>query len=204
MNTIQPHDTEDVGIAHIDRPARSGGGKFSETIRLVMIVLLTVIPIRYFVFQPFIVRGASMEPTFLNQEYLIVDEFSYLLREPHRGEVIVFRYPRDTRQFFIKRVIGLPGERVEISKGHVSIHNASHMDGVVLDEEYLVPPTKLTRPDIDIILGPRDYFVMGDNREFSYDSRGWGVLERGLITGRVLLRAWPLPRFGLIPAFSSL
>lgn len=167
-----------------------------DIIKVLFISLAIVLPIRYFLVQPFIVRGASMEPAFEDSEYLIIDELSYYLREPERGEVVIFRYPRDPKQFFIKRIIGLPGEEVDIKDGQVTIVNAQNPLGFIMDEFYLDPPSRATYPDVHRKLGIDEYFVLGDNRDFSSDSRIWGVLPKKLITGRALLRVWPPGRFG--------
>ncbi len=164
--------------------------------------LAAVLLIRSFIAQPFIVRGASMEPSFLNYEYLIIDELSYLMDKPQRGDAVVFRYPRDTRQFFIKRIVGLPHERVRIAQGRVRIVSEAAPDGILLDEPYLDPPNRTTRPDMEVALGPDQYFVLGDNRDASFDSRTWGALEGRFLVGRALLRALPFTRFGLIPEYS--
>ncbi|MBI3442466.1 MAG: signal peptidase I [Candidatus Sungbacteria bacterium] len=174
------------------------GYELWDIIKVLLISLAIVLPIRYFLVQPFIVRGASMEPTFEDSEYLIVDEISYYLRRPERGEVVVFRYPRDPSQFFIKRIVGLPGEEVDIKSGRVMILNAEHPSGFVMGEPYLDPPNRPTYPDVQRKLGIDEYFVLGDNRDFSSDSRIWGVLPRKLITGRTLLRVWPPNRFGSV------
>lgn len=168
-----------------------------EFAKIVLISLIIVLPIRLFVAQPFIVRGASMEPTFQNGEYLIVDELSYLLREPARGEVIVFRYPQDTSQFFIKRIIGLPGETVLIENGSVAIQNTTNPNGFVLDEAYL-SDIVTTVPNSQRTLGAGEYFVLGDNRMESSDSRLWGVLGEEFLIGRTLMRLWPLSEVGII------
>lgn len=181
-----------------DRTSHKISHEFWEIIRVLLVSLAIVLPIRYFIVQPFIVRGASMEPTFENKEYLVVDEASYYFREPKRGEVIVFRYPRDPSQFFIKRIIGLPGEKIEIHSGRVKIVNHEFPDGFILDELYLDPPNHFTAPDTKITLGGGQYFVLGDNRDFSSDSRIWGILERKFITGRVFFRAWPVTRLGFL------
>mgnify|MGYP003395379484 FL=1 len=139
-----------------------------------------------------------MEATFNDSEYLIVDELSYYLRAPERGEVVVFRYPRDPSQFFIKRIMGLPGEDVDIRDGRVNIINAEHPSGFVVDEEYLDPPNRPTYPNVHRKLGMDEYFVLGDNRDFSSDSRIWGVLPKKFLTGRTLLRVWPPNRFGTV------
>lgn len=173
-----------------------------EVAKVLLISLAIVLPIRYFIVQPFIVRGASMEPNFFDREYLVVDEISYLLREPQRGEAIVFRYPKDPRQFFIKRIIGLPGERVEIKSGKIKIFNSAYPTGLTLEEFYLKPLALATHPDLVSTLGPKEYFVLGDNRNASSDSRFWGPLERKFFIGRAVFRAWPLSQFGVIANFS--
>ena len=177
-------------------------GEIWEVAKVIIISLAIVLPIRYFVAQPFIVRGASMVPTFQDREYLVIDEFSYYLREPQRGEAIVFRYPRDPGQFFIKRIIGLPGEKIEIMNGRIKIFNQKFPEGFTLEEPYLDPPGLLTRPDVHASLGSNEFFVLGDNRGSSSDSRVWGSLPENLIVGRALFRAWPIGRSGLVPDFS--
>jgi signal peptidase I len=157
-----------------------------ELIKIVIIALLIVIPIRYFFFQPFIVKGQSMEPNFENGNYLIVDELSYRFRDPQRGEVVVFHYPKNLSQRFIKRIIGLPGEKIEIKEGQVLVN------GKIFDESAYLPPGLQTPGNIQISLGENEYFVLGDNRLFSFDSRQWGVLPRKDIIGRVYFRAWPI------------
>lgn len=168
-----------------------------EFAKIILLSLAIVLPIRLFIAQPFIVRGASMIPTFQNGEYLIIDELSYLLRPPQRGEVIVFRYPRDPSQFFIKRIIGLPGETVVIENGFVAIKNSSSPNKFLLDESYLSDMI-VTAPDSTTQLGDKEYFVMGDNRMESSDSRRWGVLETDFLIGRALLRLWPLSELGIV------
>ncbi len=161
-----------------------------EVAKIVILALAIVIPIRYFLFQPFVIQGSSMEPNFYEADYLIVDELSYRFREPQRGEVIVFKYPLDVSKRFIKRVIGLPGETVEIKDGQVIITGA---DGVaeVLNETYI--PAVLKAPDMapDVLL-QGEYFVLGDNRPYSSDSQDWGELPQKNIIGRVEMRLWPL------------
>lgn len=184
----------------VQEPRKSFGRDIFEILKVLVISLAIVLPIRYFIVQPFIVRGASMEPNFENSEYLIIDELSYYFREPNRGESIVFRYPRDPRQFFIKRIIGLPGERVELKGGKIKIHNKEYSDGFTLQEPYLSLPNRATYPELSVALKEDEFFVLGDNRDFSSDSRVWGVLERRFIVGRAAFRAWPFDRFGIIGA----
>ncbi len=170
--------------------------EIGEVVRVLLISAAIIIPIRYFIAQPFVVRGASMEPTFMDREYLIIDEASYYFREPQRGETIVFHYPRDPRQFFIKRIIGLPRERIKIEKGTVMIFNDQYPEGFTLQEQYLDLPGRSTHPSVETKLGAGEYFVMGDNRDFSSDSRLWGVLPEDMLVGRAVFRAWPVGRFG--------
>lgn len=178
------------------------GGELWEVAKVLLISLAIVLPIRYFIAQPFIVRGASMEPNFEDNEYLVIDEISYYFREPKRGETIVFRYPRNPRQFFIKRIAGLPEERIEIAGGRIRIFNVEYPAGFTLEEPYLVPPDRSTHPDVVRTLDDDEYFVLGDNRDASSDSRLWGALEENLIVGRALFRAWPPPRFGTVPDYA--
>ena len=161
-----------------------------EVVKIFIIALVIVVPIRYFLFQPFVVKGESMEPNFHSGDYLIVDELSYRLRDPQRGEIIVFRSPIDSSSCYIKRIIGLPGETVEIKNGVVEVYTNKGL--TILDEESYLPADIKTSGDIKISLGKDQYFVLGDNRPRSYDSRRFGPLSRKNIIGRVYLRAWPL------------
>jgi len=157
-----------------------------EILKIVIIALVIVIPIRYFLFQPFIVKGQSMEPNFENSNYLIVDELSYRFRDPQRGEVVVFRYPKNISQRFIKRIIGLPGDKIEVKAGSIMVNDQ------VLDESKYLPSGVQTPGNIQTSLNENEYFVLGDNRISSFDSRQWGLLPRKNIIGRVLIRAWPI------------
>ncbi|MBI5654788.1 signal peptidase I [Candidatus Uhrbacteria bacterium] len=167
-----------------------------ELVQVLAISLAIIIPVRYFLVQPFYVKGASMEPSFFDHEYLIIDELSYRFTQPERGDIVVFRYPADPKQFFIKRVIGLPGETVEVAGGQIKIYNDKNPNGVVLDEtKYLDQMyTAMTRT---VTLKNNEYYVMGDNRVASLDSRIFGPVERSSIVGRVWLRGWPLDRWKL-------
>ncbi|HJN62231.1 MAG TPA: signal peptidase I [Candidatus Parcubacteria bacterium] len=159
-----------------------------EIAKVVAIALLIVVPIRYFIFQPFLVSGQSMEPNFSNGDYLIIDEISYRFQSPKRGEVIVFKYPDDPSQRYIKRIVGLPGETIEIKDGTIIIYNRER-NQILNELSYL---SSLQTPgDILIALDYNEYFVLGDNRFASSDSRRWGPLPKEDIIGRVFLRAWP-------------
>ena len=169
----------------------------TEIIRFSIIALIIVIPIRFFVAQPFIVSGASMEDTFHNNEYLIVDQLTYHFNEPERGDVVVFRYPRDLSKFFIKRIVGVPGDTLEFDGTTIRLSNDEYPDGVLLEEPYvsaMEQPAYLTET-----LGPGEYFVMGDNRDASSDSRMWGVLEQDKIVGRALIRLFPFTEAEFMP-----
>ena len=160
-----------------------------EVIKIFVIASVIVLPIRYFLFQPFIVKGESMIPNFHQGDYLIVDEISYRFSSPERGDVVVFKYPKNTSQKFIKRIIGLPGETVEIKNGEVIIYKDNETQ--ILDEEYLPNPSE-TIGTLKFSLGIEEYFVLGDNREFSYDSRAWGSVPVKNIIGKVFLRVLPI------------
>ena len=168
-----------------------------EVLKYVSLALIIVIPVRLFVAQPFIVSGESMYPTFHNSDYLIVDEMTYHLRAPERGEVIVFRYPNDPSRFFIKRIIGLPGETIVLKGATLTIKNTEHPDGFVLKEPYVASRPPLGNKTITL---PADqYFVMGDNRPASSDSRIWGPLPADLIVGRAFLRLLPVRDISAFP-----
>jgi len=172
-----------------------------ELIKVVAISLAIIIPVRYYLIQPFYVKGASMEPNFYDKEYLIIDEISYRFQEPQRGDIVVFRYPRDPEEYFIKRVIGLPGERVRIKDGAVYVYNQTSPDGIRLEERYLPAGTATYGLNEELtVLGAGQYYVLGDNRNASKDSRSFGPVEKKFLTGRVLFRGWPFDRAGVFSA----
>lgn len=162
-----------------------------EVLKITALTLAVIIPVRYYLMQPFFVKGASMEPNFEDGQYLIIDEISYRLGSPERGDVVVFRYPLDPSQFYIKRIIGLPGETVEVLDGRIKIFNQEHPLGLILDEAQYLPNIN-TSGNTTEKLDANSYFVLGDNRQASYDSRRWGVLPKVNLIGKVWLRAWPL------------
>ncbi len=176
------------------KPSKLALGLIFELVQVVAISLAIIIPVRYFLIQPFYVKGASMEPSFFNHEYLIIDELSYRFHPPERGDVIVFRYPNDPSQFFIKRVIGLPGETVDIAGGQVKIYNDAHPNGKVLNESKYLTQT-YTATTRTVTLKNNQYYVLGDNRIASLDSRYFGPVNKSYIIGRVWLRGWPLDRW---------
>lgn len=164
-----------------------------EVVKVVVISLAIIIPIRYFLIQPFYVKGASMEPNFYDYEYLIIDEISYRFDEPDRGQVIVLKDPRNKRQYFIKRIIGLPGETVEVKDGQVIVYNDEFPEGEILDETGYLGDLK-TGGEAKVSLAGNEYFILGDNRSASLDSRIFGPIVEDEIIGRVWVRAYPFNR----------
>jgi signal peptidase I len=159
-----------------------------EVLEVFFIALFSILFVYKFLAQPFLVQGASMEPTFESGDYLLVDEISYQVKEPSRGDLIVFRYPGNPNLFYIKRIIGLPGDTVEFVDSRIFVNSEP------LEENYL-PAGVETRSfgDSEFVLGEKQYFVMGDNRPYSSDSRRWGPIEKKDIVGEVRLRFWPKP-----------
>jgi len=167
-----------------------------EIVKFVALAAIIVLPIRTFVAQPFIVSGSSMDPTFATGQYLIVDELSYRFEDPQRGDVVVLRYPRDPSKFFIKRIVGLPNETVEIKDGTVTIKTPENQLGFQLKEPYV----EFKKYDnITKNLGEEKYFVMGDNRAASSDSREWGLVPRKLVIGKAFLRLFPIASADVLP-----
>ncbi len=174
----------------------SVGSFLWELARIVVIAFVIMIGFRFFVAEPFIVSGNSMVPNFHNREYLVVNKMEYRFQDPERGDVIVFKYPKDTSQYFIKRIIGLPGEKVQVQNGNVTIFNDEHPEGAMLTEPYLSNQGITLGKDELITLGSDEFFVLGDNRLASSDSRVWGILPRHDIVGTAWLRVFPLNTFG--------
>jgi signal peptidase I len=173
---------------------------FKELATYAAVALLIVIPVRTWIAQPFVVNGSSMDTTFKDGEYLIVDELTYKFRDPARGDVLIFKYPQDPSKYFIKRLIGLPGERVVIKNDKVSIYNEQYPSGMTLNEPYI---HSRTFGNIDSKLGADEYFVMGDNRLVSSDSRSWGALPRKDLIGRPIIRLLPVTKIDLVPGVYS-
>lgn len=172
-------------------------GFLLETVKIIIISLAIILPIRYFLIQPFYVKGASMEPTFYTHDYLIVNEIGYRFNDPERGDVIIFKYPRDQKQYFIKRIIGVPGDRIVVKNYKVFVYNDDNKGGIELKENYLAPEES-TSINTDITLGDNEYVVLGDNRDQSLDSRNFGKILRSHIIGEVWFRGWPFSRWGII------
>ncbi len=197
---LNQEDTRTEPIANaapLDPPENS----FLEIAKFALIALVIVLPIRWFIAQPFIVSGASMEDTFHDKEYLIVDQISYRFDDPKRGDVIIFKYPKDPSKYFIKRVIATPGETITIDGQQVTITNSEHPEGFILEEPYASIGNGLGGQVLS--LGTDEYFVMGDNRDHSSDSRVWGTLKKDEIVGRAFLRLLPPSRLGVFPGASN-
>ncbi|MHB8660733.1 MAG: signal peptidase I [Minisyncoccota bacterium] len=174
----------------------TGKGLLKDLFTLAFLIVIVVIPIRLFIVSPFVVDGESMHPTFENLDYLIVDELVYDFSAPARGDVIVFRYPGNPSIFYIKRIIGLPGETVSINHGIITITTTAG-ENLTLAEPYIVNEDATYTKSVT--LNPGEYFVMGDNRPNSSDSRVWGPLPRNDIIGRVDLRLLPVSKIGFLP-----
>jgi signal peptidase I len=169
-----------------------------DLVKILIIALVIIVPFRTFVAEPFVVSGSSMLPNFVNHDYLIVDRLSYISGQPKRGDVIVLKFPKDTTQFFIKRIIGLPGETVQLTQGHVMIINDANPNGIILSEPYLPDGTQTLGRTDPVHLGTDEFFVLGDNRTASSDSRVWGILPRNDIVGRVWARVYPFSTAGFM------
>ncbi len=185
-------------------PKEAKKSTFKEIVKEIIIFGIIafgiVLPFRIYIAEPYVVDGRSMDPTFETGDYLIVNKFSYLKGAPKRNTVVVFKYPNDTSKSFIKRIIGLPGETVVMKENIVTIVNNEHPDGFVIDQSYVTheSPSNFTKK-----LASDEYFVMGDNRSESFDSRSWGPLEKKYILGKPILRLFPISKIGVLPGNDS-
>jgi len=205
--TIKPREVHDGHETHGHDGCESGGRDAApaerqesflvEVFKFAILALVIVLPFRWFVAQPFIVSGASMDPTFETGEYLIVDQVSYRLHPPERGDVVIFKFPGDPSKYFIKRIIGVPGEVVKLANGYTTIIDPATGEEMQLNEPYLM--TDRTDDHLTITLSGNEYFVMGDNRSKSSDSRVWGPVPRENIVGRAYVRLLPPSHFELLP-----
>jgi len=191
-----------MGNVAVPKPEKKPEHPLTEIIRFALIALIIVIPIRTFIAQPYIISGSSMLDTFKDGEYIIVDQVSYYFHQPQRGDVVIFRYPLDPSKHFIKRIIAIPGDTITIEGNKVTIKNKNNPEGVLLKEPYVASMQPNTF--LDETLKPGEYFVMGDNRDQSSDSRVWGILQEQNITGRAFLRLFPLNTIGLLPGDYSI
>lgn len=184
-----------------------------EMFKMFVLALVIVYPIKVFLLQPFIVRGISMEPNFSESQYLVTNEIGYKYtkfslfgktlfdvnpsREFSRQNVVVLRSPVSKDEFYIKRVIGLPGETIEIKDGIVKIYNEENKEGFIVDEKDYLPEGRVTAGEVNVQLKDDEYYVLGDNRSHSSDSRSFGPLKKEQMIGKVILRAWPVKKMGV-------
>ncbi|NQV88562.1 MAG: signal peptidase I [Parcubacteria group bacterium] len=184
---------EEKNITSTEKPLESF---WKEILKFALIAVIIIVPFRLYIAQPFIVSGASMDPTFETGQYLIVDQLTYHFETPQRGSVLIFKYPKDPSKYYIKRIIGLPGETLEINGEIVTIKNTDNPDGFVLSEPYVVYKKQ---NNTNVTLRDDEYFVMGDNRIGSSDSRYWGPVAKNFIIGRPVLRLLPVTLVSLFP-----
>lgn len=205
MHEETPKETKTpILVTWLGPTAGAVAGFLLEIAKIIVVAISIIVVVRYFLIQPFVVKGASMEPSFYDKEYLIVNEMTYRLRDPVRGEVVVFHPPErikegvyeESNQYYIKRVIGLPGETVEVRDGHVTIYNEAEPNGVLLDETYT---EEYTDGHLRVVVPAGQYFLMGDNRDASLDSRAFGTVPFENLIGRVWVRGYPLDRLGGFP-----
>lgn len=178
---------------------KSSWSAIREWVQVIVIALIVALPVRFFIAEPFIVNGASMDPTFSTGQFLIVDRLTYRFEEPKRGDVIVFEYPNNPDVYYIKRIIGLPNEAISIKNGIVSITNSENPNGLILYETYIDAGHASLETFTEETLGSTEYFVMGDNRLQSSDSRVWGPLDRHYIVGRPIVRLLPITSASVLP-----
>lgn len=170
---------------------------FFDILESIVVALAIFVVIYLFLYQPHQVKGASMEPNFHDGEYILTNKYEYRFSEPKRGDVVVFRSPQNPEVDFIKRIIGLPGDRVKLLDNHYYIND------VLLDESYIAPELftyhgNYLKDGQEITVPPNSYFVSGDNRPRSSDSREWGPISKQAIIGKSQLRYWPPDRFGIL------
>lgn len=177
-----------------------------DLLETVVIAGAVFVVVYFFAFQPHEVSGESMngKAGFHTGQYILTDKVTFRLREPERGEVIVFRYPLNPSFDYIKRIIGLPGEKIKVEKNQITIYNQENPNGYILDESIYLSDEVITEANSFALEGklidiPQDhYFVMGDNRPHSADSRTWGLVPKDNIIGRSFFRYIPVNEMGLI------
>jgi signal peptidase I len=172
-----------------DKPKKS---TLREVMESLVIAVILALLIRTFILQPFYIPSGSMEPTLMIQDHIIVNKIGYRFWEPQRGDIVVFRFPRDPSKDFVKRLIGLPGEKVEIRNSQL------YINGQLVPEKYLPSDIGDFGSFKPTVIPANSYFMMGDNRNNSDDSRNWGVLPRENVIGKAMLTYWPLTRIHLL------
>jgi signal peptidase I len=199
---IEMTNSEELNMLSAEEnPARDFFDFIVDLLKTTVVVLVVAVALRYFAIQPYVVDGESMMPTYENKEYIIAEKISYMVGEPKRGDVVVFKYPKNPTVNYIKRIIALPGETIKISSDRITIKNLQNPDGFTLDEEYIPQNFKTlvfeNNGVLEKTLGENEYFVLGDNREHSSDSREWGVLPKSDISGRAWVTLFPFDRIGI-------
>ncbi len=189
LSNPKPKTVKEQPVPQSERPSFFGFA--FELVKILFLALLIIIPLRYYLVQPFFVNGSSMKPSFSSGDYLIINEIGYRFHEPKRGEVVIFRPPDGQKTFYIKRLIGLPGEKVEIKGGQVFINENKISEEIYLSED------EETDGNTELELKNNEYFVLGDNRDGSSDSRQWGTITREEIIGKVWLRVFPFSESGV-------
>ncbi len=177
-------------------------GYFVDIIETIVVAAAIFVVVYLFLLQPHQVRGASMEPNLSNNQYILTDKISYRFGEPRRGDIVVFKAPVDENFDYIKRIIALPDETISIKEGKIFIKNSEDPGGLELNEPYQTngenTPGNILAGDTELKLGKDSYFVLGDNRSQSFDSKDWGELPRKNIIGKAWLRYWPASKISLI------
>ncbi len=192
------HAMNDPVMQESQSPENSTGSNLSILVYTVIAVALAI-TIRMFIAAPYLVAGPSMEPTFQNSDYLIADRLSYVFSSPQRGDVIIFKIPVNQGETLIKRIVGIPGDTVSLSDDTVTITNTEHPEGVALSEPYLDHADLGGASGMEVTLAADEYFVLGDNRKVSFDSRLWGALPRKNIIGRAFVRLYPVSEISVKP-----
>lgn len=173
------------------------GGFLLDIVETFVIALAIFVLMYLFLFQPHQVKGNSMYPNFHDEEYLLTDKITYRLSEPKRGDVIVFKAPRQEEYDYIKRIAGVPGDTIKVEGCQIFVNNQP------LEEDYLAEGTctnsgRFWQSGQNITLAEGEYFVVGDNRPYSSDSRDWGAVPEENIVGKAWVRYWPVDRVGII------
>lgn len=199
MDTTASDDNLEFLNKSPEHAKQSLGSHLVEFIQTLVIFAAIASAIYLFLAQPHKVSGKSMFPNFDNGDYIITDKITYRVSQPKRGDVIVFKNPRDESQDFIKRILGLPGDTVEIKSGHIYL-NGKLLEEPFLDSSVITNPGFFLQESETMVVPEGSYFVVGDNRQNSSDSREWGFLPKNEIIGRVVLRYWPQDAIGIFPA----
>lgn len=177
------------------------GAFFLDILEVVSLAVGVFLVLYLLVMQPHKIKGSSMFPNFIDAEYLLTDKLTYRFKEPQRGDVIVFRSPADENEDYIKRIIGLPGDEVSLNENHIYI-NGKYLDEPYLDSSVITQGSKFLAEGDKITVPSDQYFVLGDNRTASSDSRAWGFVPKKDINGRAWFVYWPVKKAGTVEKIS--